>query len=120
MRICSRLDQTLARYVGRQLHRPPASERQAAMWRTSMPSAISEEQLGVAVEPALQLGDGDQLPPATADDANLGGDVLLPEVPRDAQRSAGLGDAEREARCRVRLHARQAADRTARAMDLPG
>ena len=64
-----------------------------------MPSAGMarlKEELGVSVEPAFQLGDGDELAPAAADYRDRGGDVLLPEV--QDTRSAAQASATLSAR----------------------
>ena len=94
-----------------------------------MPSATPprlrvEHELGVAVEPALELGHRDQLAPAATHDPDLRGDVRLPEVPRDPEGGAGLLHVEGEPRacwggC-LTSHILKPVGDVARAIDLPG
>jgi len=49
------------------------------------------------LKPALKLGHGDDLAPPEVNEANLVLDVLVPQIPRDAERLARLAHRQREA-----------------------
>jgi hypothetical protein len=50
-------------------------------------SSLPQRESGASIEPALELGHGDEDTPATANDGQRRQDVLLEEVDRAAERA---------------------------------